>query len=155
MTQASHHADNQPLTQDELVLRDNQPATEKMPAEVASMLGSHRLSVTYPGDMPALERPAKAAGGPDAHRLILPSTAFVGMAGKTASHLTPSTAPGRSTAEHSTAAHRPMWSEHVYHPRRSVSPPWTRTTTRKKGGFGELHYGVYPPDDRAVYYPSG
>ena len=53
---------------------------------------------------------------------------------------------------HKCEPHKPEWFDHVYHPKTTISPPWTvRPASRK----GEVFYGVFGSDDRQVYYPSG
>jgi V8-like Glu-specific endopeptidase len=50
---------------------------------------------------------------------------------------------------------RPKWFNHVYHPKRAAVPRWAQRPGFAGGRKGELYYGVFPPEDRAVYYPSG
>jgi V8-like Glu-specific endopeptidase len=86
---------------------------------------------------------------------VLPKGYVFGLLGKTISRLHPEPAKkvvGPGTMTH---PHRPEWVDQVYHPKRTITPSWMRKPMRTPGETGDLFYGVYPPDDRAIYYPSG
>jgi hypothetical protein len=52
-------------------------------------------------------------------------------------------------------SYRPKWADHVYHPRRAAIPTWAQRPGFKGGRRGEVYWGVFPPEERVVYYPSG
>jgi V8-like Glu-specific endopeptidase len=53
------------------------------------------------------------------------------------------------------APHAPDWVARHYHPTLSASAHWAQGPVERDGERGQLAYGIYPPDDRQVYYPTG
>jgi V8-like Glu-specific endopeptidase len=63
--------------------------------------------------------------------------------------------PRKRPAGRSLVGHRPKWADQVYHPKRTTAPRWARGPVDRPGYRGEVFYGVFEPDDRTIYYPSG
>ena len=81
----------------------------------------------------------------------LPAQTRFGLPGKSAERLR---IADFDAGETSSRAHRPNWAAQTFQPR-IVSPFGRRGALRRsKGALVEPFYGVYPPDDRQVYYPS-
>jgi V8-like Glu-specific endopeptidase len=143
-----------PLTPEELVAHDNQPASKTVPPDVAHRLAAAQPIFSLPGKAPKAEPRLETAGpGSDAWRL--PEGAILGTAGMPLKPLSVPEKPIAKVEGASTKGHRPEWADLVYHPKRSFEPPWARRPTIKRGRRGELFWGVYGADDRQVYYPSG
>ncbi len=140
-----------PLTPDELLKRDNIAAAEALPGELAERFRTRRLVVSGAAKLAGPE----AVGTRDNAALEwrLPAGAVIGRPGQTASRLRPS--PGRAAALATTKPYRPSWADHIHHPKLTVPPSWARGPVSRDGKTGEVYWGVYPPEDRAIYYPSG
>jgi V8-like Glu-specific endopeptidase len=144
-----------PLTPDELLTHDNAPAKAPIPVEVARQLATPRIIVSNldgPIKPEALTRDGQT--GLEAYQWRLPERAIFGLPGRTARRLSPESFQKAQSSPAAVEPFRPDWAAQVYHPKRTIAPPWTIPVHRGDRS-GELFYGVYPPDDRAVYYPQG
>lgn len=143
--------DAKPLSPDELLQRDDLPPSRDVPEEVSSGLERRRLFLTGMPRTVAVDR--VAPGGPrGGYSIDLPKHAVVGLPGRTAYRMR---RPPRRSSRVALDSHRPAWVKHVYHPKRATVPTWARHPATIGGRSGEVYYGVFPPEDRAVYYPSG
>jgi hypothetical protein len=126
-----------------------------MPARWTEFLGRRRLEVTYAGKLKGelleLYRREEASG---TRRWNLANGATIGMRGRSRERIDPRRARLRATRE-DPAAHVPRWAPRIYHPTLSAPPAWFRGPVVRPDRRGELYYGVYPPEDRQVYYPTG
>jgi Trypsin len=146
-----------PLTPDEILQRDNLPASAPVPPKIADRLATRRLIVANTEKPVAFEELARIQRGRRAaYSLALSARAVVGVPGRTLSRLPFRRSTTRVTRRTVTfKPYRPKWVDHVFHPKRSVPQSWARGPVVRRGYSGEVYYGVFPPDDRAVYYPSG
>jgi len=144
-----------PLTAEHLAKFENTAATVEMPARWAEFLSRRRLELTVTGRMKG--EPFEALRSHDAagiRRWNLAPGVAIGMRGRKLERLTPRRVRVRAGVE-GPAAHIPPWVPRVYHPTLSAPPLWASGSVERHGRRGELFYGVYPPEDRQVYYPSG
>jgi V8-like Glu-specific endopeptidase len=146
-----------PLTPSQLVFRDTIAATEKLPDAVAQRLGQRRVYLSVANAKANLteylKRHEEAAG---VWEIDLPAKSMVGLPGRTGERLDPKSMPKEITGKTHLPAFRPPWADHVFHPKLSGLPDTPQTLMRTiKGGKVQPHYGVYGPDDRLPYYPSG
>jgi V8-like Glu-specific endopeptidase len=146
-----------PLTVDELVPHDNVPAELPVPDEIADQLRRHAVHVTLRDGRVSLD-PAEVLVpdrelGKGVWRLTAPEDAIVGLPGRTAVLEKRSSARSATTPA-AQEAFRPSWVDHVYHPKLSGLPPQA-AIRRLDGKLVQPYYGVYPPDDRRIYYPTG
>lgn len=146
-------SDDRPLRPDDLLSFNNAPAPERIPEEVARQLGTRRVAITWPGAAVSPEQHLlKVDGRTNGQQWLLPDGAVLGLPGRTAKRMNlKSHKPSKAAA---TKPFRPAWAEQTYHPKRTIAAPWTLRPTRKEK-HGEVYYGVFPPEDRNVYYPSG
>ncbi len=156
-SQTSSAPDGLPLTPDELLKRDNTSASEPVPPELARRFATRQLIVSGLNE-PIKTEKVEIEYGKDvsAFQWRLPAHAIIGLSGRTATRL-PSPSPEKKSAALASTAepYRPKWADQIYHLKRTVVQPWARGPISRPGYTGEVYYGVYPPDDRAVYYPSG
>lgn len=145
-----------PLTVDELVQRDNTPAEMPLPEDIDAQLRRHEVHLTLRDPRLSID-PANVLVedrelGKGVWRLTAPEDAIVGLPGRTA--ILEKRPASRNGGGAAAEAFRPAWVDHVYHPKLSGLPE--RMAIRRIGGkLVEPYYGVYAPDDRRVYYPSG
>lgn len=139
-----HKGPDSPFTLEELALRDDLPAEQKVPDDVRAGLASNRVTVTVPPG----QQLAPSTGG----TLTLPEGSFYGCAVKeTRLHERGSLRAPDGPQQ----AARPMWQPYLHHPR--PAPVRRLEMRRIKGGtvtpFAGPVYGEYPP--RQVFYPRG
>jgi V8-like Glu-specific endopeptidase len=139
-----------PLTPEQLLERDNVPASEALADDIASRLSTKTLFIS---GVRAPIKSVKSAADKRAHEFHLPKQAVIGLRGRSAVRM--KRPRGSKRPRRSLAGHRPKWAEHVYHPKRSTAQAWARGPAHRPGYRGEVFYGVFGSDDRAVYYPSG
>jgi V8-like Glu-specific endopeptidase len=145
---------NAPLTPDQLLALDNAAASEPIPADIADALATRRLIISGVRDRIELGAGEAESGSRQrTFQIPLPATAIVGLPGKTATRMPKPSA--KKSAGRAPRAHRPDWVDQVHHPKRGLAPPWSQGPVRRPGYQGEVFYGVFGSDDRAVYYPSG
>jgi hypothetical protein len=139
-----------PLSAEEILQRENIAASAAMPSEIGGHLTTRRLLISGIRVPIAPQRSGKSARS---YEIVIPKNAVVGLPGKTAYRI----ARPRGQARRQTVLEgfRPRWVDHVYHPKRAVVPRWAQRPAAAGGRRGEVYYGVFPPEDRAVYYPSG
>jgi V8-like Glu-specific endopeptidase len=144
---------NRPLTPDELLAFENTRAAEPVPEMTARQLATSRLIVSH---LRQPIEPEPLTGEAGVYQWPLPEGAVVGLPGRNITNIrAKSVNLAKAGAKAELGPHRPKWADQVYHPKRSISPPWLNGPVRRRGGSAELYYGVYPPEDRAVYYPEG
>jgi V8-like Glu-specific endopeptidase len=125
-------------------------ATAKVPAAVASGLATRRLYVAGAGKKGAEPKQSRGAGT-SVMEFELPDGAFIGQPGLTGERLT---RRARRTASARTEPMRPAWAAQASQPKTANASFQHLTMQRIKGSQVEPYYGVYPPDDRLVYYPG-
>jgi V8-like Glu-specific endopeptidase len=145
-------AGDDPLTTAQLAMFENVAATESMPAQVATRLATRRIQLSGTRGDIDLQR-SRDEYGPRAYELTLDGDTTIGIPGRTAVRRPISDVPDRDGAE--LAAHRPNWVPHRYQPKLSSVPHWARGPVLGPGRRSEVYYGVFPPEDRKVYYPTG
>lgn len=156
MPEATSSSDaNRPLDIDELLLRDNVPARRRMPRAIARELETRRVYISGSTRRPRMADVSVQGDSDGSTRLIrLEPGSVLGLPGRS---LTRPEGGGRSRtrAPQRFDAFRPEWADLVYHPKRTTEPPWVHRQRHVRGRTGELFYGVFGNDDRAIYYPSG
>ena len=155
-TKTGAAATGSPLTFDELVQRDNTPAERPVPEDIAERLRRHEIHITLRDgvklDPKRVLLPAEEELGEGVWTLAAPEGTIVGLPGRSA--ILDRRPASRGAAGKGVEAFHPLWVDHVYHPKLSVSP--RRVMIRRKDGARvEPYYGVYGPDERQVYYPAG
>jgi V8-like Glu-specific endopeptidase len=143
-----------PLNLDQILQRENIVASAAIPTDIASRLTTRKLLISGIRQPIMPTRSDTKLDRGNAYEIVLPKNAVVGLPGKTAYRLS---RPRGKKATRSAAldGFRPKWANHVYHPKRSTVPFWAQRPASVGGKTGEVYYGVFGTDDRAVYYPSG
>jgi V8-like Glu-specific endopeptidase len=150
-TQASRGA---PLDPEQILQRENIEALAAMPTEIASRLATRRLLISGVRQAITAQRGDGKHGSRSGYEIVIPKNAVVGLAGRTAHRMA---RPRSKKASRRTVLEgfRPKWANHVYHPKRATVQAWAKRPVSAGGRTGEVYWGVFPPEDRAVYYPSG
>lgn len=150
-------SDQLPLTLDDLLERDNTPASEPIPPDIAQRISTRTFFVSSPKQRVRREQ-VEIEHRRDVAALQgrLPPQAVLGLLGQTMERLPLPTSEKRAARPAPLLeAFRPRWTDHVYHPKRTIAPPWEQGPVVRPGYIGEVHFGVYPPEDRVIYYPRG
>jgi len=150
MNEHSSTREKLPMLPDEFLGLENVKASKKMPREFESHF-EHRLTI-YAGKH-KLAALAKSDLHPGAQELILPEGAGIGLPGNKYGRL--SLEEVKKAIEPASVLHgvRPDWVDFTPHVK--LAPVVTRQIRRRNGQLLDPHYGVFGPDDRVVYYPSG
>ena len=125
-----------------------------MPARWLEFLGHRRLELTVSERLNG--EPFETLSGhgvPGIRRWKLDAGVAIGMRGRKLERIDPRRFKVRAVA--APVPHVPRWAPRIYHPILSAPPSWARGPVERKNLRGELFWGVYPPEDRQVYYPSG
>jgi Trypsin len=143
-----------PLTAEQLVKWENAGAASEMPTRWAEFLGRRRLELTLRERMKGDPfQPLRGEASSTTRRWTLASGVAIGMPGRKLERVNPRRIRSRVGTE--MAAHVPRWAPRIYHPTLSAPPAWSIGPVSGDGIRGELFYGVYAPEDRQVYYPTG
>lgn len=146
--------DRPPLTLDEVAQLPPVAPTEDAPPEVAQGLARRRLRVSgVPGGPAQLDADIRSRGEEDpVVEMVLPEQAQIGEPGRTGDLLSRSDydLPAQSTTE----PMRPAWAPQSAQPHQASQRTVQGRLRRLDGTSLEPHYGIYGPDDRAVYYPG-
>lgn len=136
-----------PLLPDEVAMLSDVAATEKVPKHVASAMATPRLYIDAASE-PGRAKKVREGGW----SLDLSADARFGRAGLTGERLVREA--HKLKQAHSTSHMRPAWADQCFQPR-VASEGFVRTPLQRiKGSLVEPYYGVYPPDERAVYFPN-
>jgi V8-like Glu-specific endopeptidase len=142
-----------PQSADDYFLLDNTPASERVPREVAS-LAARRLEVHVPGKGFDPSKLAKSREARGVWELELPEGAALGLPGRDYGRMTHAAVTRGTKGTVDSEPHKPDWVDFIPHPK--LAPPFAaRAMQRVNGSPINPHYGVFGPDDRQVYYPSG
>ena len=142
--------DNAPLTPSQLVFRDNSAATTQMPADMVQRLAQRRIYLSLADAKVDLSAHLKrVADGDGAWRLDLPAKSVAGLPGRTAELTDPESMPKNLLGKNHLEPFRPLWADHVFHPKLSGLPDAPPNLLRTiKGRIIRPHYGVFGSDDR-------
>jgi V8-like Glu-specific endopeptidase len=149
--------DTPPLSMAEIVERDNVPATKRPPAATVAQLSTPRVVLSGGRDLAeeiqkALRGRKKGAGPVE---LTLPSSAFVGRAGRGGERVAPKSLA--SAAKTHGEPFKPDWAPLVYHPKVGARPRrrYLRGADGRRITPVNNQSFIYGPDDRTVFYPTG
>jgi hypothetical protein len=143
-----------PLNLGQILERENIVASATVPTDIATHFSTRRVFISGIRQPITPARTDIKVGNENAYQLVIPRTAVVGLPGETAYRM-PRPVSRHPSRRAPLEAFRPRWANHVYHPKRAVIPHWAQRPASARGKTGEVYYGVFPPDDRVVYYPSG
>jgi V8-like Glu-specific endopeptidase len=143
-----------PLNLEQILERENIVASAVVPTDIATRLSTRRLLISGIRQPITPARTDIKLGSESAYELVIPKTAVVGLPGETAYRM-PRTMGRQPSRRAPLEGFRPKWANHVYHPKRAVVPRWAQRPASARGKTGEVYYGVFAPDDRVVYYPTG
>lgn len=148
----STEASSPPLTADELLLRDNTPATASMPPEIEAQLTEEIIYIsTSERELDAM-RSSVRNNDQASVSIALPQNAFIGRPVRTTEFLTATALKNFSgTAE--LPPFRPDWFSNVLHPKHTSAPP--RPLLRSREGKKIIPEALFPPENRSVFLPQG
>ncbi len=146
-----------PLGPDEYLSLNNEPAKQSMPEKLAAEVGTRRVSIHVPSkgfDPGKVIKPRERSGEweielPSGSGLVLPGR----KCGRMSSAELASGIKDEMSIKDRSEPFQPPWVEYTPHPKVATqSKPLMR---RIDGRKFDPHYGVFGPDNRQVYYPSG
>jgi hypothetical protein len=146
---------NGPLAAEQLARWENVAATSPMPGAWKEFVARARLELTFAeGRKGELFEPLREHGVSGTRRWTLNPGVAIGMRGRKLARIKPRR-QSRSQRVRDIPAKAPRWVPRAFHPILSEPPFWARGPVTRDGLRGELFWGVYPPEDRQVYYPTG
>lgn len=149
----SSRSAGRPLTRDEVAKLTDDPPAAEVPSEVAEALARPRLAFNSTADDfdPREHLVRDEHGG---WTLTLPQHARLGLPGRTGERLERASAMSELTRVPSTAPHRPPWASASMQARDAAEIAERVPLRRRSGTVVQPYYGVYPPDERQVYWPT-
>lgn len=139
-----------PMAADDFLRLENARARKRMPQKFESHF-QNRLEI-YVGSSKK-HALSKSALHSEAMEILLPAGANVGLPGAGYGRLSIEEVKRAIRPEANMDGLRPDWIDFVPHPK--LAPLVKPTIRRKNGKIVDPHYGVFGPDDRQVFYPSG
>jgi V8-like Glu-specific endopeptidase len=150
-------AEGPPSNSEDFLKLDNEPAVMKLPKKLATRAKSVRVSIYVPDKDFDLRKSAKARRPTGALEIVLPSGSAAVRPGQDSGRMSSSdVARGIKdtiSAEERSGPLRPPWVDYAPHAKQATER--TPLLRRIDGKKLEAHYGVFGPDDRQVYHPSG
>jgi len=148
----SAEANPSPLTADELLLRDNTPATAPMPPEIEALLTEDVIYVsTGEAQLDAVSLSVRDEDQASVS-IALPQNTFIGRPVRTTEFLTATTLekfPGAAELP----PFQPDWFPNVLHPKHTSAPPQPMLRSREGKEF--IPEAPFPPENRRVFFPRG
>jgi V8-like Glu-specific endopeptidase len=140
-----------PLLPDELAMLPEVAATQDVPKEIAVALATGRLDISSP-QQPSARSNRNGKESKGEWSIDLPPGALLGRAGLSGKRVAREASKAKAASISTPMC--PAWAAQSFQPRvasdRAVRVPMQRL----KGTQVEPYSGVYPPDDRVVYFPS-
>lgn len=137
---------------DELAAMPDIAASEKVPPKIAESLATHRLFISSAKEISSVKSVQEPSSTHKEYSLELPPGALIGRPGLSAERLVRTAHKLPEVAQ--TEAMRPAWAPLALQARNAAQGFERHPMQRIKGQSVEPFYGVYPPDDRRVYYPN-
>src|SRR5258706_5860319 len=154
--QQEHAPVQSPLTYDELLERDNLPATEPMPKAVAERFRTFRMPISVAGLTKAGgEPPARISPSGDHWELELSEKAIPGQLAKPAQWVKPASLKRTSKASGPLGSFKPPWVSTVYHPKMNPAHHASLLRNRRGRRISPQMQGVFGRDDRVTFRPDG
>lgn len=148
------NAPDLPLSADELLAKDNIPASKPVPAKVAEALSRPRIHLTSGDGKPlgAAQLANSASRAEDGGALNLPAGSYVGRPVRSTSFLTDEDFNQLKPAS-VLPGHKPDWIPNIYHPK--YSTPRARPVIRGVNGSTITPEIPFPPENRRNFWPGG
>jgi V8-like Glu-specific endopeptidase len=142
-----------PLTTGEILQRDNVPAVEEVPAEIAGMVGSR---IVLSSDDPKFDPRyfAKVKGSKGAWELTSKEPVIHGPRVERVERVAPGSLKRSARGQTGIEPSRPPWQSYVYHPK-MVSGGVEGPSLRRKSGARVRAEAVWNYDDRELLWPDG
>lgn len=141
-----------PLLIDELAALPDIASSEEIPEDIVSSLTTTRLYIHGASQSRRIKSSLEAVTQEGSHSIHLPPGTFLGRPGQSGDRLV------RSEHKLPDTNHikpmRPAWVPQSFQAKHASETFVHPVLQRKKGVQMEPYYGVYPPEDRRVYYPS-
>jgi len=156
LPQQKHAPVQRPLSYDELLERDNLPATEPTPKAVAERFRTFRMPISIPGLAKAGgEPPARISPSGDHWEIELSENAIPGQLAKPAQWVKPASLARGSKASGPLGSFKPPWASTVYHPKMNPAHHASPLRNRRSRRIAPQMQGVFGRDDRVTFRPDG
>jgi len=144
-----------PLTLEELLLRENVPPTKALPKDLAEQFASARISISSRGELRTPTPPPEIVRTGNGWQLKLPQNTFAGIRGQSLARVKPGSHSSGGRKQAHIAPYQPPWTTRVYHPKLSL--PSKPVGLRRHGGqrVQPCMQGVFGKDDRVIIHPDG
>jgi hypothetical protein len=143
-----------PLTPDQLLLKDNIPASSPMPGWIEEQMSERIVYISSrEPDADASQFLESIDVEDGTAKLRLPPGSFLGRLGKSSGTTEIAGGAAEAGGGDTSKPFRPEWQDYVYHPKLTVEPP--QPSLRRKDGRRVRPHTVYQPDNRTVFFPSG
>lgn len=148
------NAPDLPLNADELLAKDNVPASAPMPADIAAGLANPRIHLTAPDGKPisSSQLSGFSANADRGGGLVLPAGSYTGQPVRSTSFLTAEDF-AKLDAKSELAGYKPDWSPNVFHPK--YTAPKGRPIVRGVNNSTIIPERPFPPENRRNFWPSG
>jgi hypothetical protein len=143
-----------PLSPAEVLLRDNVPASEALPADIAERFARNRVYlVSNDEDFDPKKCLTKVKGLKGTWELSTSKPVVSGLPVERTARVAPGSLK-RTGKVSALECFRPPWQPHIYHPKAVAGEFQPRTLQRKSGAKGQPDT-VFNRDDRQFFYPQG
>lgn len=140
-----------PMLPDNFLQLENVKANKGIPSELQSHFENR---IYFHAREEALRSFSKSQEYQDTFEMILPSGSNIGLPGLNSSRSSIETIRKSVTPQLKLEGFRPEWIDYVPHPK--LAPLVNKLSWTQNGELVEPHVtGVFGPDDREVYHPSG
>ena len=147
-------AERGPLTIEEILRRDDIPALEPIPANIAERFAERRLFLLSDEEgFDPRQRLTKVEGSRGTWMLSTTQPVVSGLPVEKAEQVEPGSMRRKGTKESALKAFRPPWQPYVYHPK--AVPQVRPQMLRRKSGAKLIPDVVFNNDDRELFFPSG
>src|SRR5579883_759708 len=142
---------NPPMIADEFLSLDNLRAERDMPKHLVEAAQSRKIRI-YTGSRSTPEI-IRSKENPECFEFDLAAGGNVGLPGREAKRVSVEHVRKSLDPKVDLSGHRPAWIDYTPHAKTTMNPkPYIM---RPNGKLIEPYYGVFGPDDRQVFYPSG
>ena len=147
-------AERGPLTSEEILRRDNIPASEPIPADIAERFAERRFFLlSDEKDFDPRKNFTKVKGSTGTWVLSTTQPVVSGLPVEKVEQVEPGSMRRKGDKESALEGFRPPWQPYIYHPK--TVPQVRPQMLQRKSGAKTIPEVVFNNDDRELFYPSG
>ena len=147
-------AEREPLTYDEILRRDNIPASEPIPADIADRFADKRIFLfSDEKGFDPRKNITKVKGSTGTWVLSTTQPVVSGLPVEKVEQVEPGSMRRNGGKERALKGFRPPWQPYIYHPK--TVPQVRPQMLQRKSGAKILPEVVFNNDDRQLFFPSG